>query len=116
MFFIYPTYNHIPYHKTSKSVSKETSKVGSPDSSGKNFIKINVPGVDPKDLSVELVDHTLTIIVNEAEKGTLRSKSYDLDPSVDLSTVDAEVKYGVLKVSWAMKSQEDVKRVIKVRS
>jgi hypothetical protein len=79
--------------------------------SGAIEVKIELPGQDPQDISVDAQDGILSI--------SLKSKlirSYELSDLVDAENISAESKFGVLTVTLPMKPKASNRKVIPVRS
>jgi len=71
-------------------------------------VKIALPGVDSKNISVEL-DPTVNRISVEVENGSdfihHFKRSYEIPQSVDLDTIETSVELGVLTISMSRKSE-----------
>ena len=91
-------------------------------------IVVDVPGFDPKDIEVEVVDHGIVISAKkeeekeEKEKNYLRRerssgsfyRKYTLPPSADLESVEGAIKNGTLTVT-VLKKAGTKKNNIKIK-
>merc|ERR1712183_518394 len=90
------------------------------DSNEKFELKVDVPGVKEEDIDIKLDDGKLTIegqrmATSETSKFTSKfSKTFSLDPTVDVDQFSASLKNGVLIVSAPKdlaKLEENIRRI-----
>merc|ERR1712211_126388 len=90
------------------------------DNNDKFELKVDVPGVKEEDLDIKLDDGKLTVegtrnLSSEASRFTSKfSKTFSLDPSVDVDNFKASLNNGVLVVSAPKdfsKLEENVRRI-----
>jgi HSP20 family protein len=88
-------------------------------------LKLDVPGVEEKDIDVRIQDNTLTVhgerkIEKEEKEENYRrverqygtfTRSFTLPSSVDLAHVNAQYDNGVLKISLAKKAEAKPKQI-----
>ncbi len=93
-----------------------------------HFIKVDLPGVDPKDVKVEVRDNVLTISGSRTEEREQQSahfhrrerytgsfqRSFQLPSTVDTQKIEAEYRNGVLTIRLP-KVQEARAREIRVK-
>jgi len=77
--------------------------------SGAVELSIELPGIDPQDISVDVQNDILNVNL----KGKLL-RSYELSDAVDTDSIAAGSKFGVLTVTLPMKSKAASKKVIPV--
>jgi HSP20 family protein len=88
-------------------------------------IKVEAPGVDPKEIDVSVSDHSLTISgekkeereesgetwhVQERSFGAFR-RTIQLPPSADTSSVNADARSGVLTISIGKKKGAESRKI-----
>ncbi len=88
-------------------------------------LKMEVPGIDEKDIDVQIVNNTLTVhgerkIEKEEKEENFRrverqygefTRSFTLPSSVDLGQVSAHYDKGVLKINLAKKAEAKPKQI-----
>jgi HSP20 family protein len=88
-------------------------------------IKLEVPGIDPKDLDISISGHTLSIQGEKSAESEEQKKDYyhtersfgsfrrviDLPDTVDAESVTAEQKNGILTITLQKTKAENSKRI-----
>lgn len=88
-------------------------------------IKLEVPGVDPEKLDIDLAGHTLTIKGEKSEESEEKGKGFyhserrfgsfkrvvELPQSVNPESVSAEHKHGVVTISFKKNSNGSTKKI-----
>lgn len=91
------------------------------ETADKVVVKAEVPGVDPKEINISVQDNILTIKGEKKEEKEEKGKTFyrmerlhgsfsrsiDLPTSIDVNTIAAEYKNGVLEIT--MQKKEEVK-------
>lgn len=86
-------------------------------------VRLEMPGVSPQDLDIQVEGRELTIIgrrpdpatsgtwlLRERPRGDFR-RSYTVDPGIDLDKVDAQLKDGVLVLSLPVREEAKPRKV-----
>lgn len=76
-------------------------------------VRIEVPGVKPEQLSVNVEHRTLTVKVEREGRGSF-TRQFAVGPTYDLGKIDAHLEYGVLTLTLP-KAAEAQPRAIEVK-
>lgn len=98
------------------------------ETDGAYVVKVEVPGIDPKDIDISLMDHLLTIKGEKKQEKEEKEENYHLversygsftrsirlPSQVQSDKIDATYKNGVLKITLP-KTEEAKKKEIKIK-
>ena len=70
------------------------------------FVKVIMPGVDKKDVSIKSTDENLSVFVKENEKKSLLRK-INLNGLVDINSISSKLINGILEITMPKKEVKD---------
>ena len=70
------------------------------------FVKVIMPGIDKKDVSIKSTDENLSVFVKENRKNSLLKK-ISLNGIVDINSISSKLINGILEITMPKKEVKD---------